>query len=99
MISLHQPVNTFDAVIDVAVRSRLQSITPNFNFIVSISQSNLPTNRRRRFLAASVISAERAKDVMEPNNARIQPEVFGVVTTDALHVKLFPPITIFSVGR
>src|ERR1700738_5089223 len=37
MIALHQPVDTFDAVIDVAVRTGLLAVAPNFNVVAVIS--------------------------------------------------------------
>ena len=52
MIALHQAVNSFDTVIDVAIRTRLSAVSPNFDIVAVIGQSNLSTNGRGRFLAA-----------------------------------------------
>src|SRR6185503_12963899 len=45
-----------------------------------------------------VVSSQGAKDVMEPDYARVQTEIFRVVATNSFHVEFFPTVTIFGVG-
>src|SRR6266436_436912 len=99
MIALHQPVNTFDTIVDVAIRSGLSTVSPDFNVVTIIGQRNLATNCRRRFFAAAVIRPQRTKDVMKPHHPRVQSKIFGVVTADAFHIELLPTIAVFRVGR
>src|SRR5215468_4042821 len=99
MVTPHQPVDSFHAAVYVAVGSRLLPVTPDLYRIAVIGQRYFPANRCRRFLSASVIGAERPKDIMEPDYPGIEAEVFPVMAADALHVQLLPSITVFCIGR
>ena len=55
---------------------------------------DLPADRRRRLLAAAVVGAVRAVDVVVTRDARLEPEVLAEVTAHALAEQLFPPVAV-----
>src|SRR6185369_5723839 len=99
MIAVHEAINPFDAIVDVTIRTRLFAVAPNFDVVAVLGQSDLAADRGGRLLASPVVSSQRTEDVVKPDDARVQAEVFGVVTADALHVELLPTVTVFGVGR
>src|SRR5688500_663032 len=99
MIAAHQPVDTFNTVVDIAVGTRLFTVAPHFDLVHVTRQGDLATNGRGRFLASAVERTEWTEDVMEPHDARVETEVFRVVTANSFHVELFPAVTVFSISR
>jgi hypothetical protein len=77
----------------------LQPVTPDLDVPAVFRKGHLSADRRGRLLATAFVRAERTKDVVEPNYACFQTEVLRIVPTHALHVKLLPAVTIFSVRR
>src|SRR3954451_16234549 len=97
MIAAHQSIDTFDAISNVTVGTRLFSIAPNFDFSTVVCECDLPTDCGWRLLTSAIVGSQRSKDVMEPDHASVQAEVFRVVTANPLHVKFFPTVTVFCV--
>src|SRR5262249_13926519 len=68
VIRLHEPINSFHAVINVAVGPSLVSIAPNLNNIFGLGEADLSANCRRRLFPAAVISPLRPENIMKPDN-------------------------------
>src|SRR6185436_7512045 len=97
VVAAHQAINTFDAIVDVTVGTRLLAVAPDFDRVFFFRHSNFATDSRGRFLAAAIVSSKRTEDVVEPDDARLQAKVFAVVAADALHVKLLPTVAVLGV--
>jgi hypothetical protein len=81
IVRTHQPVNTGDAIVDVAERSRLFAVAPDLDFGVfgQLGERNFTAHRGRGLLASAVPRAERPKDVMKAHDACLEAVVFAIV--------------------
>src|SRR5881409_2913669 len=98
MVTSHETIDTFNAVVDIAIGTCLFTIAPNFNIVTVVCQSNFATDRSWRFFSATIIGTERSEDVVKSYDPGIKAKVLRVVTTDALHVELFPAVAVFRVS-
>ena len=99
LAGLHQAVDTFHAIVHVAIRACLVSVSPDFNGAPVAGQRYLAANRGGRFLAASFESAQRTEDVVKADDARVESEILRVVPAHAFGIEFFPAIAVFGVGR
>src|SRR5258708_33655275 len=74
----HDPVDTLDAVGNVAVRAGLASVAPHLDRVAVGSQSDLTANGGGRVLAASVVCAQWSVDVLGPDDAGIPAKIFTI---------------------
>src|SRR5437867_3110341 len=98
MVTSHETIDTFNAVVDIAIGTCLFTIAPNFNIVTVVCQSDFATDRSWRFFSATIIGTERSEDVVKSYDPGIKAKVLRVVTTDALHVELFPAVAVFRVS-
>src|SRR6266480_1617127 len=94
----HQAIDALHTVIDIAIRPCLLAIAPHLDGVAVLRKGHLAADRGGGFLSPPLVRAERAKDVVEPHAARLEAEILGVVTADALREELLPPIAILGVG-
>src|SRR5579871_2434519 len=99
-IRQHQPVNSADAIVDIAEGPSLLAIAPDFDFGTScqFSGSNFTAQCRRRFLAAAVVGSKRTEDVVEAHNASFHAEVATIVRAQLFGHQLFPAVSILGIG-
>jgi hypothetical protein len=80
-IGTHQPINTFDTVVDIAEGSRLFTIAPyvDLGIALKLCRRNLSAKRGRRFFPAASPCPLLAKYVVKPNDPSVDFIILAVV--------------------
>src|SRR5579863_1215207 len=98
MVRRHQTDQAFHAVVHVHVRAGLLAIAPDLDRAVS-GRRDFTRDRRRRLFLAAVVGAQRAVDVVEAHNARLELIVVVVVSAKLFGKQFFPPVAWLGVSR
>src|SRR6266576_5830411 len=99
MVGSHEALDAFHAVVNKAIGARLKAVAPDLDLPAILHERDLPTDRRRRLLPATVVCPERTVDIVETDHPRLEPVVLEVVPALTLGEELFPTIPVFGVGR
>src|SRR5205814_9187440 len=88
IVALRDPVDALDAVRDERERAGLLAVAPDLDLVAVGRNRHLARDGRRRLLAAAVVRALGAVDVVEPRDARLQAVIVAVVAAEELAVQL-----------
>src|SRR6185312_10028375 len=89
-----------DAVGDVLERAGLVAVAPDLDRVVAahLGLNDLAADRGGGLLAAPLVGAVRAVDVVVAGNARLDAEVFAEVAAHALAEELLPAVAVLGHG-
>src|SRR6202040_790643 len=90
---------TFDAVVDVAERPGLLTVSPHLDRPAVLGERNLAAHRGRRLLASAVVGAVGAVDVVEANDTSLHAVLGGVVLAELLAEHLLPAVGVLRRRR
>ena len=82
VVGRHQPLDPFEAVADIAERSRLLAVAPDIDLALAgeLRRRHLVAHRGRRLLAPPVPRPERPVDVVEADDARAASSVLRLMS-------------------
>jgi hypothetical protein len=99
IIGAHNPVDSFNAVVDVHERTALFSISPDLYFISVGSQGDLATDSRWSLLLASFLSAQGSVVIVEAERSSVEAVVFTVILAELFHKELLGTVSFLGLGR
>src|SRR5215210_8392066 len=99
IVRVHNPVDSFNAVVDVHERTGLFSVSPDLYLLSVGSQGYLATDSRWSLLLASFVSAERSVDIVKADHSSLESVVFAVIFAELFHEKLLGTVSFLGFGR